>query len=367
MVSVLYLFELIQDNSMEIKDTKFNFNLLKNVLESYSISEVSKLLSVNKNTVQRWILLESVPWQYHVDLKKILGLEIDYTKYSFIEKDQFFTSEKMSVYCFNVLKDKLKELSVNEEDYLFLEPSAGNGSFYKILPEDKRIGLDIEPKLDGIVKQDFLSWTPNSNKLICVGNPPFGLRGNLALRFINHAANFCDFVAFILPPLFDSDGKGSCMGRVENLNLIHSEKINTEFYYPNGDKIKINVVFQIWAKNHSIKKESKIKCDEYVKIYSLTDGGTPGTTRNKDMLDKCDFYLASSSFEKEKMKTYPTFEDLPNRRGYGLKILKDYENTYKIIQKIDWPSKSFLATNSSYNLRTSIIEHAIIEKGLKNN
>lgn len=351
---------------MEIKDTKANYKLLQKVLENHSISELSKLLYVNKNTIQRWILLESVPWQYHVDLKKLLGLKIDYNEYSFIEKDQFFTSEKISLYCLNVLKNKLKELSVDENDYLFLEPSAGDGAFYKILPENKRIGLDIEPKLDGVLKQDFLTWQSENNKLICVGNPPFGLRGNLALRFINHAAKFCDFVAFILPPLFDSDGKGSCMGRVENLSLIYSEKINTEFYYPNGKKIKINVVFQIWSKNHSIKKENKIKCDEYIKIYSLTDGGTPGTTRNKHMLDKCDFYLASSSFEKEKMKTYPTFEDLPNRRGYGIKILKDYENTYKIIQEIDWQSKSFLATNSSYNLRTSIIQSAVVEKGLKN-
>jgi hypothetical protein len=352
---------------MDIKNTKSNYNLLEKVLEKIPISELSKLLYVNKNTIQRWILLKSVPWQYHIDLKKLMGVEIDYNQYSFIEKDQFFTPQKISDYCFNVLRSKLKELSIDEDNYFFLEPSAGDGSFYKILPENRRIGIDIEPKLDGIDKQDFLSWYPENNNLICVGNPPFGLRGNLALRFINHAAKFCDFVAFILPPLFDSDGKGSCMGRVENLNLIHSEKINTQFYYPNGDKIEINVVFQIWAKNHTVKKENKIKCDEYVKIYSLTDGGTPGTTRNKHMLDKCDFYLASSSFEKEKMKTYPTFEDLPNRRGYGLKILKEYEKTYKIIQEIDWTLKSFLATNSSYNLRTSIIESAIIEKGLKNN
>jgi hypothetical protein len=264
----------------------------------------------------------------------------------------------------------LTELLIDVNDYVFLEPSAGNGSFYKLLPENRKIGLDIEPKLDGIIKQDFFSWEPEineKNKIISVGNPPFGLRGNLALRFINRAAKFCDFVAFILPPLFDSDGKGNCMGRVEMLNLIHSEKINTDFYYPNGEKIKINVVFQIWAKNYKVEEENKSNCSEYVKIYSLTDGGTPGTTRNKNMLDKCDFYLASSSFEKEKMKIYPSFEDLPNRRGYGLKIVKDYDKIFKIIENIDWPSKSFLATNSSYNLRKSIIETAIVENGINNN
>lgn len=351
---------------MEIKDSKFNYSLLKKILEKNSITELSKLLFVNKNTIQRWVLLESVPWQYHVDLKKILGLEINYDEFSYIEKDQFFTPKEISLHCFNVLNEKLKELSINENEYSFLEPSAGDGAFYKILPEGRRIGLDIEPKFDGIIKQDFLSWSPKNEKIVCVGNPPFGLRGNLALRFINHAAKFSDFVAFILPPLFDSDGKGSCMGRVKNLNLIYSEKIDTEFYYPDGNKIKINVVFQIWAKNHKTEKHRRIKCDEYVKIYSLTDGGTPSTTRNKEMLDKCDFYLASSSFEKEKMTTYPSFEDLPNRRGYGLKILKNHEHVYKIIEKIDWTSKSFLATNSSYNLRTSIIENAIVEKGIKN-
>lgn len=351
---------------MEIKNKKFNYQCLEKVLEKYTISELSKLLCVNKNTIQRWKLLESVPWQYHVDLKKILGLEIDYTKFSFIEKDQFFTSEDTSIYCFNVLKNKLSELLVDENEYFFLEPSAGDGSFYKLLPENKRIGLDIEPKLDGVIQKDFFSWTPDDKniKIIGVGNPPFGLRGNLALRFINHAAKFCDFIAFILPPLFDSDGKGSCMGRIKNLNLIHSEKINTDFYYPDGEKIKINVVFQIWAKNYKVEKKKKNNCNEYVKIYSLTDGGTPGTTRNKNMLDKCDFYLASSSFEREKMKIYPSFEDLPNRRGYGLKILKEYDKIYKIIESIDWPSKSFLATNSSYNLRKSIIETAIFENSL---
>ena len=354
-------------NNLGIKDKKNNLELLEKVLEKHSIKELSEILYVNKNTIERWKLLKNVPWQYHIDLKKILNLEVDYSEYSFIEKDQFFTPEKMAEKCFKILTDKLEKLSIVLDNFIFLEPSAGDGSFYKILPKDKRIAFDIEPKFDGIIKEDFLSWSPKTNnKIICVGNPPFGLRGNLALRFINHASKFCDFVAFILPPLFDSDGKGSCMGRVKNLNLIYSEKIDTNFYYPNGDDIKVNVIFQIWSKNHKVNLETKGNCDEYVKIYSLTNGGTPSTTRNKDMLDKCDFYLASSSFEKEKMTFYPTFDDLPHKRGYGIKILKDYENISDIIRNIDWPSESFLATNSSYNLRTSIIQKAIINKGLKN-
>lgn len=346
---------------------KIGIELLKEIMKVNSISELSKLLNVNKNTIKRWILLDSVPWQYNIDLKKLLKLEVNYSEYSYIQKDQFFTSEETAIHCYNILVKKLEEISFDYSNYIFLEPSAGDGSFFKILPSNKKIGLDIEPRHEDVLEKDFFEWYPKSgDKIICIGNPPFGLRGNLALRFINHASIFSDFVAFILPPLFDSDGKGSCMKRIKNLNLIHSEKINTEFYYPNKETIKINVLFQIWSKHHKLKEEQTLSCSEYVKIYSLTDGGTPSTTRNKKMLNECDFYLASSSFEKEKMKLYPSFSDLPNRRGYGIKILKDYERLSNIINNIDWPSKSFLATNSSYNLRTSIINNALIENGIQN-
>jgi hypothetical protein len=351
---------------MEIKDKSLNYNLLQDVLKTHSITELTKILYVNKNTIERWISLKSVPWQYHIDLKKILKSNIDYTKFSFIEKDQFFTSNDLAKYCISVVDEKLKEFDLDINDYLLLEPSAGDGAFFNQYPHNNKLGMDIEPRATGIIKEDFLNWLPNTinEPILTIGNPPFGLRGNLALRFVNHASTFSDFVCFILPPLFDSDGKGTCMKRVKNMNLIHSEKIDNKFYYPDKGEIKINVIFQIWSKNFSINKKIKIDCSDYIKIYSLTDGGTPSTTRNKNMLDKCDFYLASSSYEKEKMTIYPSFEDLPNRRGYGIKILKEYDKIFNIIQNINWPSKSFLATNSSYNLRTSIITETLIESGI---
>jgi len=353
---------------MGIKNKEYNFNLLNEVLKKHTITQISEILYVNKNTIERWVKLKSVPWQYHVDLKRVLDLDINYDELSFIEKDQFFTSKKLAKHCIDVVKNKLIELDLSIDNFTLLEPSAGDGSFFNQYPHNNKIGLDIEPKSDGIHKTDFLSWSPNDIKkpIMVIGNPPFGLRGNLALRFINHASKFSDFVCFILPPLFDSDGKGNCMDRVKNMNLIYTEKIDNKFYYPNNEEISINVIFQIWSKNFSPDKKEKVNCNEYTTIYSLTDGGTPSTTRNKKMIGNCDFYLASSSYEKNNMTIYPSFEDLPNRRGYGIKILKDHDRISNIIKNIDWPNKSFLATNSSYNMRTSIIVETLIENGVIN-
>jgi hypothetical protein len=345
------------------------YELLIKALEKFSIKEISDYLYVNNNTVTRWTLLKNVPRYYYVDLCNLLEVEVNYDSFSYIEKDQFFTPDETVKYCIGVLKNKLSEFSVDIKKYTYIEPSSGDGSFYNKLPSDRRIGIDIEPRCEGVIKGNFLTWQPEdlNKKYLTIGNPPFGLRGNLALRFINHAAEFSDFVAFILPPLFDSDGKGTCKARVKNMNLIHTEKITTEFYYPDGNSIPIHVVFQIWSKHIKIDLPEKLDCSEYVKVYSVSDGGTSSTTRNKKMHNVCDYFFASSSFDKEKMTHYSTFEELPNRRGYGLLILKDHDRVKKIVESINWPDVSFLATNSSYNMRTSLIIEALIENGIKLN
>jgi hypothetical protein len=341
-----------------------NFELLEKVLLKYDLNYLKDYLFLDKNTINRWLLLKDVPKYYYYDLCNLLDIEIDYTKLSFEEKDQFFTSEESVKYCISVFKNKLNELNVDYKDYIYIEPSAGNGSFYKFLPIDRRIGLDIEPRYDGVIKQNYLNWEPieKDKKYIVLGNPPFGLRGNLALRFIKHSEKFSDFVAFILPPLFSSSGKGSCMNRIKGMNLIHSEIIDPKFYYPDGGIVNVNVIFQIWSKN--FKVDIKVdKCSEYIKIYSLSDGGTPGSTRNKKMLNECDIYLPSTCFGVSKMKHYFDFEELPHRRGYGIKILKESELILEILKKTNWSDESFKSTNSALNLRISIIENILTRNG----
>jgi hypothetical protein len=204
---------------------------------------------------------------------------------------------------------------------------------------------------------------PNK-KYVVIGNPPFGLRGHMALKFINHSVHFADYVCFILPQLFESDGKGSPRKRVDGLNLIHSEKLNSDFYGPDGVLIKINCIYQIWSKYHTselytIQSKDNKEQDTF-KIYSLSDGGSPSTTRNKKMLYKCDVYIPSTCFGKQNMKYYDSINDLPGKRGYGIVFYEDKENNIKKFKTIDWSKIAFLSTNSAYNIRMSQITENIL-------
>jgi hypothetical protein len=343
---------------------KSTYELYLEVKEKFSRNEISEKINVNKNTISRWELLESVPRNYHFDLLELNGDEINYQLYNEKDKDQFFTKKSTAIKCIEILNNKLTEIGENQGNYTFIEPSAGNGSFLLELPKKNRIGLDVEPMHEEILKTNFLKWNPKNGKYITIGNPPFGLRGNLALRFINHASKFSDFVAFILPQIFESSGKGNCMDRVKNMNLIHSQKIESSFYYPNGDEVEVNVIFQIWSKHHKVEKIHQSSSD-YIKIYSVSNGGTSSTIRNKKMWDKCDFYLPTTCFE-DKMKLYTKFDDLPQKRGYGVVILKNVEEISTLLMSTDWKEKSFTSTNNAYNLRFDLIEKVLLEKGFFN-
>ncbi len=189
-----------------------------------------------------------------------------------------------------------------------------------------------------------------------MGNPPFGLRGQLALKFINHSYSFANYVCFILPQLFSSDGKGVPRKRVIGYNLIHSEKLSTHFIDPSNKIIKVECIYQVWSK-YNTNKEYEINTitPSNIKVYSLSNGGSSSTTRNKKMFDKCDIYLPSTCFGKDNMKYYSCFQDLPREKGYGIVFNDNKEDNIKKFKKIDWSRVAFLSTNSAYNIRTSQI------------
>jgi hypothetical protein len=331
-----------------------DYKLFDECIKKFTIKEISNKLNISIGTIKRWIELKEIPIQYTFDIYKILSKPIDYNKYTSSLKDQFFTPKNIAEKCWNIFQ---KEIKININDYVFIEPSAGDGVFLNILPK-KSIGLDIEPRANNIIKQDYLLWFPsdNSKKYIVFGNPPFGLRGHIALKFINHSYDFADYVCFILPQLFESDGKGSPRKRVKGYNLIYSEGLSANFYSPENQNVKVNGVFQIWSKNTSNSKYNLKKINNNkIKIYSLSDGGTISSTRNKNMIGKCDIYIPSTCYGKENMRYYNSFNELPGKKGYGIVFLENKNKLLEIAKNIDWSNVSFLSTNSAYNLRTSLI------------
>lgn len=334
------------------------WTLFEKVKEKYTIAEIAKLLNVASGTVSRWNSQQKVPDSYRFDLMKLAGEEIDYTQFSPKDKNQFFTPTEVAKQCMETVVQTLEELNLDLENYIFVEPSAGSGRFLPFMPTENYIAMDIEPMNENIIQQDFLDWQPDTGKkYIVVGNPPFGLRGQKALQFINKAFEFADFVCFILPPLFNSDGKGSPKKRID-ANLILSEDIASYNYsYPNGEGVSINTIFQIWSKLDLGINLNETYTPIGYKIFSLSDGGTPSSTRNKDKLYCCDYYLPSTVFGAEKMKLYEDFESLPQRRGYGI-IVED-KSINSIIESIDWSKEAFYSTNNAINLRTSLIAKAI--------
>jgi hypothetical protein len=398
--------------------------LLNKILETKSYKFIAENLNVSVGTVKRWNILKNVPRPYIFDLMKIAAIPIDYSKFTFTEKCQFYTPIQTAKYCYSTALTILKKYGDVEADYIYIEPSAGNGNFLKVLPVGRRIGLDIEPKpslrgseggpegvtkiSEEIIEADYLSWTPvgnepperslpesgttdqqqtlfattkslleprsdfvvankvccwrdevpnnKKNRYIVIGNPPFGLRGQLALKFINHSNKFADYVCFILPQLFESDGKGVPRKRIKGFNLIHSEKITSDFESPENQSIKIECIFQVWSKFHTnLDYNIKTRDDSVMTIYSLSDGGTSSTTRNKKMFDKCDIYIPSTCFGKDNMRYYRTFNELPRRKGYGVVFNKDKKSNIIKFKNINWTEIAFLSTNSAYNIRTSQI------------
>ena len=338
-----------------------SLSLLTRILQTKTYKNVAADINVAVGTIKRWELLNNIPNSYYFDLMKLAEMEIDYSLFTFKEKDQFFTPSETANYCYLKSNEIIETYGDDVTKYTYVEPSAGNGNFLKMLPPNRRIGMDIEPRDEEVIERDFLDWTIDEgqsvdHKYIVIGNPPFGLRGHLALKFINHSALFADYVCFILPQLFESDGKGVPRKRVIGLNLIHSEKIKTDFASPDGKLIKVECIFQVWSKYHTNEKYNIKKIDTSVmKIYSLSDGGTPSSTRNKKMFHKCDAYIPSTCFGKNNMTSYTSFNDLPGKKGYGVVFHKNKKANIKKFKAIDWSSVAFLSTNSAYNIRTSQI------------
>lgn len=152
-------------------------------------------------------------------------------------EDKFYTMGSIAELCLSHI-----DLSAYN---IKIEPSAGSGSFSTRVPDC--LAFDINPEHESIIQQDWLQYHHERNpkeKILVIGNPPFGVQNNLAVEFINHASKFADTIAFILPRSFR---KESIQAKLHpNLHLAEEIILPEKSFELLGEPYSLPAVFQVW-------------------------------------------------------------------------------------------------------------------------
>ena len=174
-----------------------------------------------------------------------------------INLDKYYTPDDIVDLCLKAVKEVMLKDGV--VPHRVIEPSAGNGAFSKKIKNC--MAYDIEPEDESIIQADFLSldlrYEPNT---LVIGNPPFGEKFNLGIKFFKKSIEIADYVAFILP-----------IGQLNNnrvlyeFDLVKSIDLGKRKY---SDR-EIHCCFNIYKrpKNNILNKKptSKLECVEIVR------------------------------------------------------------------------------------------------------
>lgn len=173
--------------------------------------------------------------------------------------DKFYTKPDVVNKCVEILKN---HFTIDRANDVVIEPSAGGGAFIDALAGlcDRCIFLDLIPEHEGVTEGDFLAFAnPHPGRRThVIGNPPFGRQSSLAIKFIRHAATFCDTISFILPKSFKKD---SMKDKVpNNFHLINETDLESESFTVDGNSYDVPCTFQIWEKRDH-ERTSRVKLE----------------------------------------------------------------------------------------------------------
>lgn len=218
--------------------------------------------------------------------------------------DKFYTKKNISKMCIDLVN---KEYNLKIFD-LIIEPSAGNGSFLEQIKHKNIIGIDISPENDKIIKKDFLKYTPDKKyiNILTIGNPPFGKISSLAIKFFNHASEWSNVIAFIIPKTFRR------ISVQNNLNLnFHLLK---DIEIPNSPcsfepPMSVKCCFQIWIKKNKPRKEIILDLThddwKFIPFGPKDENGQPTPPKNVDFALRAYGGKCGEIFEKNLSELRP--------------------------------------------------------------
>lgn len=149
-----------------------------------------------------------------------------------INLDKYYTPTKIAKHCIDTVWQKVPKITE------VIEPSAGNGAFSLQIPNC--IAYDLCPEHGSIIKQDFLKLDLSYKRgRAFIGNPPFGTRNTLSIKFFKKAITMGDTIAFILPISQYQNTQ-----QMYKFDLIHSEMLPIIKY----SGIEVHCCFNIYTR-----------------------------------------------------------------------------------------------------------------------
>lgn len=277
-------------------------------------------------------------------------------------QNQWFTKTEAAKLCIQTTKDAMRAVGKDWRDYIIVEPSAGDGRFYNLLPRARRIGIDLAPQIDGVVRHDFLKWSPaQKGKYAVVGNPPFGVRGDLASAFIKRSAMFADICAFILPIGFMDEQRSYFSG----FDLIHSEALPADIFVnvlghesKSAGQGAINTCFNVWSAGASKRPPvCDYVCDDGVRVTACNFPQDPAAfIKQHNLFVKARYYGQT--------KVSAKFDEVRSRKSYYVVGIKADKEHLDKIKTVDWRRYHTKAMNGSFSITLKNAKRALCDLGL---
>lgn len=258
--------------------------------------------------------------------------------------DQFYTNNDIALKCYDLLQDILIKYNINPT--IWLEPSAGSGAFFSIV-SGRKLGIDIDPKIENVVKADFLEYPLHDEGYITIGNPPFGKNSSLAIKFFNKCAEVSKVVAFIVPKTFKKDSVQKKLHK--NMHLAFEWDVPSNSFNIKKEVVDVPCVFQIWIKQDELRHDTNKSSLSEDFIFT-----------NRKTADIAFQRVGVKAGTIKGCAAFPNIADASH-----LFITTTKPDVAKILKVIDWSAIKFnTAGNPSISKRELINEYARYKSSL---
>jgi hypothetical protein len=253
--------------------------------------------------------------------------------------DKFYTNPSYSKKCI----EKVFELFDKLKFDLIVEPSAGNGSFFNQLECNNKIGIDISPENENIIKMDFFNYTPpiNSNNILVIGNPPFGKVSSMAIKFFNQSAKWANVIAFIIPRTFRRPSVQNKLDKMFHLLYDEDVPIKPCCFTP---KMMVKCCFQIWEKKEFerpfVDLPTNHKDWQFLTFGSLDEYGQPTPPTGADFVIRA-YGGKIGEIKKENLN------ELRPKSWHWIKSNIDKEKLISVFTKLDYSNSLNTARQNS--------------------